>query len=118
MHSKNCPLPRGGECTCGGMNPVPPGLTVDGPIDLSHSGLCPAAMGAAGPCTCGAVRTRLAGGVIDGVMVKAVIFHITEPGVFALRYPNADHSGMWLERVDNKPGSATDENAATTEVRT
>lgn len=54
-HAKHCPRRVGTKspCTCGGMNPVPPGLTVDGPIDLSHSGLCLAAMGATGPCTCG-----------------------------------------------------------------
>lgn len=88
-------------------------------VDLSHSGLCLAAMGASGPCMCGAVLPMPAatGGVVDGVKVDAVIFRITEPGVFALRFPNADHSGMWLERVDNKPGSHTDENAADTGVQ-
>lgn len=55
IHAKSCPrsVDTKSLCTCGGMNPVPPGLTVDGPIDLSHDKLCPAAMGASGPCTCG-----------------------------------------------------------------
>ena len=53
----------------------------------------------------------MSGGAIDGPKVDAVIFVVQEPGVYALRYPNADHSGMWLERVDNKPGSLCDENA-------
>lgn len=29
------------------------------PIDLSHDKLCPAAMGAAGPCTCGATPPKV-----------------------------------------------------------
>lgn len=95
-HAKSCPrsIDKESPCTCGGLGPVPPGLTVDGPAVGTH-----------------------AGGAVDGVKVDAVIFRITAPGVFALRYPNADHSGMWLERVDNKPGSVTDENAADTGVR-
>lgn len=49
---------------------------------------------------------------VDGVKVDAVVFLIAEPGVYALRYPNAEHTGMWVERIDNKPGSSIDENSS------
>lgn len=46
-HTAHCPVRAiavGDEaCTCGA------GVA---PIDMSHSGLCPAAMGGSGPCTC------------------------------------------------------------------
>lgn len=49
-HTAHCPvraMAAGDEaCTCGA------GVPVVAPIDVSHTGLCPAAMGGSGPCTC------------------------------------------------------------------
>jgi hypothetical protein len=54
-HARSCPrgIDKNAKCTCGGLDPVPPGLTVDGPI--RHAGGCEFMINADKPCSCGAV---------------------------------------------------------------